>query len=569
MIKIFSSTDKTYLSNGDAVILATKARVKNADNGDFYLDLTCGVEYNDYLQPNNIIVAPTPAGEQAFRIRSITKTAKKIEVKAWHVYYDSQNYLIQDSYAVNMTANEALDHFNKATDTTSPFTTLSNITTVLSYRCVRTSLCDCIKEVINRWGGHLKRDNWSIQLLSNIGVDNGITIEYKKNLKELTAEYNWDGVVTKLLPVGKDGILLDEIYVYSDIQYDIPYTKTVSFEQGIDEENYKDNDGNTDKAAYSAALKADLKAKAQDYVNKACYPTVNYTLKGNPEKVTDIGDIIAVKDERLGINITTEVISYEYDAIQERYVSLEFGNFTNTLSDLISNISSSTTADIKDSVIALTSNISEAITEAQAKIWDALGSSYCIYEGDKILIVDDLPASSATNVIMINSAGIGFSNTGINGHFTTAWTIDGTFNAQAVNLINLTADLIKGGTLKLGSTLNQSGKVEVYDEANTRIATLDKNGLVMYASNGGYVALNQDIGLAAFDAAGNPIYWVTDDEYHMKKSVIEEEITLCNKVRFLPMTIFDTDGTTVLNDGVGVVSAYSKARDIKWLTADQ
>lgn len=52
---------------------------------------------------------------------------------------------------------------------------------------------------------------------------------------------------------------------------------------------------------------------------------------------------------------------------------------------------------------------------------------------------------------MINSAGIGFSNTGINGTFTTAWTIDGTFNAQAINIINLTADLIKGGTLRLGS----------------------------------------------------------------------------------------------------------------------
>ena len=557
MIKTFSPTDKDYSSNGDAVILATKARVKNADNGDFYLELTCSTDYNDFLQPNNIIVAPTPIGEQAFRVRTIEKTGRKIAVKAYHVYYDSQNYLIQDSYAVNMTANEALDHFNAATDTESPFTMLSDITNINTYRCVRTSLCDCITEIINRWGGHLKRDNWNISLLSSRGVDNGITIEYRKNLKELTASYNWDGVVTKLLPVGKDGILLDEIYIYSNIQYEIPYTKTVSFSQdNINEDDYKDASGEVNEAAYQEALKADLKTQAQKYIEKACYPLVNYSLKGNPEKVTDIGDIINVKDERIGVNITTQVISYEYDAITEKYVNLEFGNFTNTLNDLISNISGTTTNEISEAVVTLTSNLSEALAEAQSKIWNALGSSYCIYEGDKILIVDSLPAAMATNVIMINSAGISFSNTGINGTFTTAWTIDGTFNAQATNVINLTADLIKGGTLKLGSTLNQSGKVEVYDEANTLICTIDKNGLIMYASNGSYVVLNQNVGLVGYDGAGNPIYWVTNDSFNMSKAVVTNEITLCNKVRFLPIQITEND--VVVNDGIGLVSYYEE-----------
>lgn len=556
MIKAFNATDKDYSSNGDAVILATKARVKNADNGDYYLELTCGTEYNEYMAANNILVVPTPQGEQAFRIRDITKNKKKITVKAWHVFYDSQNYLIEDSYAVNMTCNEALDHFNNATDTTSPFTTLSNITSTNSYRCVRTSLAECINTILERWGGHLKRDNWHINILNSIGVDNGITIEYKKNLQELTASYNWDNVVTKLLPVGKDGILLPSIYVYSEIQYDIPYTKCVSFEQDIEEDDFKDAAGDIDEAAYNAALQADLAEQAQRYVNANCYPIINYTLKGNPEKVTDIGDIIQVKDERLGVDITTEVISYEYDAIQEKYVSLEFGNFTNTLNDLIANINGSTNATVDNAIVTLSSTLAEALQEAQDKIWNALGSSYVIYEGDKILVVDTLPASAAANVIMINSAGISFSNTGINGNFVTAWTIDGTFNAQAINVINFTADLIKGGTLKLGSTLNQSGKLEVYDEANKLICTIDKNGLIMYASNGSYVVLNQDVGLVGYDGAGNPIYWVTNDSFNMSKSVVEQEITLCNKVRFLPMQI--TENGVVVNDGIGLVSYYEE-----------
>ena len=556
MIKVFSATDKLYSTNGDVVIIPTKAVVKNSANGDYYLELTCGTEYNEYLASNNIIVAPTPQGEQAFRIRDITKKKNRLTIKAWHVFYDSENYLIEDSYAVDKTCNEALDYFNNVTDEPSPYTMISDITDVNSYRCVRTSLYDCIMTILDRWGGNLKRDNWNIGIYSNIGVDNGINIQYKKNLQELTAEYNWDNVVTKLLPVGSNGLMLEDVYVYAPIQYDIPYTKCVTFDQGdISEDDFKDAEGTVDEDAYNEALLADLQQQATEYVNKYCYPLINYTLKADPEKVTDIGDTINVIDERIGVNVTTEVIKYEYDAITEKYISLEFGNFANTLGDLIQNVTNSTATSIDNAVVSLSSSLVEALTEAQDKIWNALGSSYCIYEGDKILIVDELPKEDATNVIMINSAGIGFSNTGIDGTFTTAWTIDGTFNAQATNVINLTADLIKGGTLKLGSVSNQSGSLEVYDEANTLICTMDKNGLIMYASDGSYIVLNQNVGLVAYDGVGNPIYWVADNELHISKTVVEEEITLCSKLRFIPMQI--TENGVVTADGIGLVANYT------------
>lgn len=550
MIKVFGATDTAYSTNGDVVIQPTKARVKNADNGEFYLELNCGIEYSDYIQANNIIVTPTPQGEQAFRIRTIKKTKKKLEVKAYHVYYDTQNYVIKGSYVQNTTCNTALNYFNDNLDNTSPYIVSSNIGRINSLRIIRKSFQECINEIIERWGGHLYRDNWNISILSSIGTDNGITIEYKKNLQELNATYDWSNVVTKLMPVGANGITLDEVYIYSDIQYNIPFTKVLSFEQNLNEEDYPNQE------AYDQALKADLAAQARQYINVYCLPNINYTLKGNPEKVTNIGDTILVKDERIGVNVTTEVIAYEYDAIQEKYVTLEFGNFNANLGDLLSQISTSTAESVSNAMVTLTSELSAALEVAQDKIWNALGSSYVIYEGDKILIVDRLPKDRAVNVIRINSAGIGFSNTGINGTFTTAWTIDGTFNAQAINVINFTADLIKGGTLQLGSTLNQSGKIEVYDEANTLICTMDKNGLIMYASNGSYVVLNQEVGLVGYDGAGNPIYWVTDDEFHMSKSVVEQEITLCNKVRFLPMQI--TESNVVVNDGIGLVSYYEE-----------
>ena len=556
MIKVFGATDTLFSSNGDIIITPIKARVKNNDNGDYYLEMVCGIEYNDYIASNSILVAPTPQGEQAFRIRDITKQINKLTVKAWHVFYDSENYVIQDSYAVDKTCNEAMDYFNENTDNTSPFTMLSNITSINSYRCVRKSLYECLQTIINRWGGHLKRDNWNVSILSSIGQDNGITIRYGKNLTNLTAEYNWDNVVTKLLPVGANGIMLDEVYIYSALQYDLPYTKVVNFSQDIDEADFTDEEGNVDTEAYESALKADLQNQAQAYVDTYCYPLINYTLKGQPEKVTDIGDTIEVIDERIGIDILTQVISYEYDAITEQYVALEFGNFTNTLNDLLGNLANGVNTTVDNATVTLTSTLQEALQTAQDKIWNALGSSYCIYEGDKILVVDTLPKEDATNVIMINSAGIAFSNTGINGNFVTAWTIDGTFNAQATNVINLTADLIKGGTLKLGSVLNESGTLEVYDEANTLICTIDKNGLIMYASDGTYIVLNQEVGLVGYDANGNKIYWVSDNEFHMAKAVVENEITLCSKLRFIPITI--TENGVVTSDGIGLVANYNE-----------
>ena len=554
MIRVFSPNDKIFTSNGDAVIKPFKAKVHKEDNGDYYLDLETSLDYVDYLIEGNIVVASTPQGEQAFRITNVEQTRKKISAKCYHVFYDSNNYLIADSYVVDKNCNDALDHLNSATDNASPFTTLSDVTTINSFRCVRKSLYEAIQTVLERWGGHLVRDNFAIAIKDKIGQDNGVVVRYAKNLKEINCEYNCDDVVTKLMPVGKDGILLDEKYVYSDTQYDIPYTKCVSFEQnGIDEEDYKDVDGNLNESAYKNALMDDLRAQAQDYVNSNCKPSVNYKLKANLEKITDVGDTIVVKDERLGLDITTNVIAYDYDCILERYTELEFGNFKQKLSNLVDSITNSTQQAIQENNAVIQVTLSEEMKSATDKIWGAMSSSHVIYDGDKILVVDQLPKENAKNVILVNSGGIAFSNTGINGTFKSAWTIDNVLNMEQINVINLTADLIKGGTLKLGSNLNEFGTLEIYDEANNLIGVLDKNGLKLNGIDGSYVVINNEVGFAGYDRNGNKIYWVSKDEFHQKKSVVEEEITLCNKMRFIPITLYDNEGK-MTNDGIGLVS---------------
>ena len=548
MIKLFGVTDTLFATNGDKAIIPLKAKVYKEDNGTFYLDLETDLSYVNDLTANRIIVANTPQGDQAFRITNVTKTKSKISLKAYHVFYDSKNYVIADSYVYQQDCNYALDHLNSATDNISPFTTLSNVNTINSFRCVRKTLCEAIKTVIERWGGHLVRDNFSIKVMDSIGQDNGVTVKYGKNLKDINAIYNWDNVCTKIMPVGYDGLLLDEKYLYSEVQYDIPYTKVVQFDQ-----SYINQDDYASSEDYQEALIADLRSQGQNYVDINYLPQVNYTLKANLEKITDIGDTVQVIDERLGVNITTHVISYIYDCILGKYTEIEFGNFTQKLSNLISNITTSTQQQIDENNSILAVTLSEELQEASDKIWNALGSSYVIYEGDKILVVDSLPKETATNVLMINSGGIAFSNTGINGTFSSAWTIDNILNMEQINVINLTANLIKGGTLKLGSNLNEYGQFEVYDEANNLIAEMNKDGLKMYGVDGSYIIINNDVGFVGYDRNGNQIYWVNGDEFHMKKSVVEEEITLCNKLRFIPITLYDANNN-IVNDGIGVVS---------------
>ena len=555
MIKIFSPTDKIFSSNGDVVIQPLKAKVHKEDNGDYYLDLETGLEYVDYIVEGNIIVASTPQGDQAFRITNPTKTKSKITVRAWHVFYDSENYLIVDSYVVDKNCNDALDHLNSATEPQSPFTTISDVATSNSFRCVRESLYDAISTVLERWGGHLVRNNFRIEIRTSIGQDNGVTVQYKKNLKDITCEENWNNVVTKLLPVGKDGILLNEVnpnaslYVTSDIQYSIPYTKTVSFNQDISESDY------SSESAYKQALVSDLMEQATAYVDENCLPQINYTLKANLEKITDVGDVIEVKDERLGLDLMTNVISFDYDCILGKYTEIEFGNFKQTLSGLVGNITASVDKTVNEQLANVSVTLQADLEQATGDIWATMGDSYVIYDGDMILIVDSLPKETATNCILINNGGIGFSSTGINGTFTSAWTIDGTLNMQNINVINLIADMIKGGTLKLGSHLNASGKLELYDNANNLVGKMDKDGLKMYGLDGSYVVMNDTVGFAGYDRNDNKIYWVSQDEFHMNKAVVEEEITLCDEIRFIPIEI--TSGNTVVNKGIGLVPSYT------------
>jgi phage minor structural protein len=545
VIKVFDRTEKLFNNNGLKILHPTKAEIYIEDNGDYYIEIESNVEDIDYLQEGMIVRVNTRWGEQGFRLINPERKNNKIKIKGYHLWKDSSRYVIENSYVENRDCNYALDHFNNACESTTPFTTISDVESLNSARIIRKTLEETIAILIERWGGHLFRDNFTIGIKKEIGLDRGITIRYGKNSKTIEATEIWDDVVTKILPVGFDGITLPEVYLESDIHYDIPYTKVVKFEQDIDENAYKDEYGNLKEDEYKEALRTDLRNQAELYLDKNKYMKCNYKVKAIIDDVIDLGDVIHVQHEKLGLDIVTHVISLKYDCIRDKYVEIEFGNFKTKLKDLVQTIKSDTEKEITTHNEIIKATLSSDLANATSKIWGTLGNSYVIYEGDKILIVDTLPKENATNVMMISSAGIGFSNTGINGTFNSAWLIDGTLDMQNINVINMTATLVKGGTFKVGSQLNEAGRIEIYDLSNTLIGTFDENGICVFGTDGSKVVINTDE-FAGYDSQNNKVFWMNGDEFHMKKSVIEEEITLCGLARWLGVNTAD-------NKGIGIV----------------
>lgn len=552
MIKIFGQTDTDFTSNGDCVVSPLKAKVHKADNGDYYLDLETDLSYSQYFVEGNIVVANTPTGEQAFRIDNPTKSKNKLVSKCWHISYSAKNYLIADSYVVDMNCNDALNHLNDAAEPVSPFTVHSDIEVIDSYRCVRESLHDAISKVQERWGGHIVRDNFDIAILSAIGVDNGIIVQYKKNLSDITCQDNWDNVVTKLLPVGKDGLLLNEldpdadIYLTSSTQYDLPYTKTVSFSQDeIVEEDYQTEE------EYKTALVKDLKMQALDYLTANCVPMVNYTLKANLDRVTDIGDVIEVIDDRLGLHLMTQVISFTYDCIFKKYTEVEFGNFTQSLSGLIKNITVEVNHNVTDQVNNVATSLQSQLTQATGAIMGILGDSYVINTGSEVMLVDNLPKEDAVNVMRMNQNGVQFSQSGINGNFVEVWNINGQFNAENVQFVGLIADMIKGGTLKRGGHSNLWGNVEYFDNSNRLIGTISSDGLTLYADNGATLIINEEQGIKSYDADGNITLDFDGGKVTSSKCSVTDELTLGDKFRLIPMQVEQSN--TVVNTGIGLV----------------
>ena len=327
MIKVYDSNETLFNNNGIKTLHPLVAEITKKDNGDYCIELRDIIDNLEYYQKGMIVRVPTPWGVQGFRCDNPKIKNNRVECTAWHLTYDSKNYVIKDSNSVDKNCNDALDHFNNATDRKSPFTTISDISKTLSTRMVRKSLFEVYGELIaeDSYGGHWYRDNFTLGIKSSIGQDRGVVLAQNKNITDISIDENWDEVCTKVLAYTTDGevaILLDETYVeLEEDLYDETYTKVVKFENELNKDDYATEE------EFLAATKIWLLEQANNYLEKNKFPKINYSVEAKIDNVSDVGDVIYVKHPKCKVNITTTVIGVTYDVIRDKYIKIEFGNF--------------------------------------------------------------------------------------------------------------------------------------------------------------------------------------------------------------------------------------------------
>lgn len=130
----------------------------------------------------------------------------------------------------------------------------------------------------------------------------------------------------------------------------------------------------------------------------------------------------------------------------------------------------------------------------------------------ELLVMDTNDIKTATKVWRWNVNGLGYSNTGYNGDYGLAMTMDGGIVADFINAGTMYADRIKGGTLVLGGGNNANGVMTVKDSDGNVVVTVSKEGIeVVKGTITGSKIQNADSGRRAVLDASSALKGYHDD----------------------------------------------------------
>lgn len=505
---LYAGNETNFTTNGLGRLAdAISCKVTEEWNGIFELEMQypiTGVHYEE-IQENRIIYAKTEDGgnPQAFMIYRITRPLNGVvTIDAEHI-----SYLLNGIPVMPFSASSLAETMNKIANysvITCPFSFYTDISSTVRFsfdtaRSIRSLLGGESGSILDVYGGYdYKFDNFMVKLLAKRGLDNGVSLRYGKNITELKNITNMTNVYTGIVPFWKsehDSVYLDNPVVLSGHENEYPYKiiKTVDFSSDFEEK----------------PTQAQLLAKAESYLNNnkgwrlKSNVTVSFVNLAETEDYKDIAPLERVKlcdtvhiiYTRLGVDIKARVVKTVYNVLLERYDSLELGEARTDLTKAI-NETLIEQGDIPDK-----SFLRAAIENATKLIQGGLGGHVVFNtnadgEPQEILIMDTDNISTAQSVIRMNKNGIGFSLTGYNGPFTTAWTIDGAFVADFITAGVLNANVIKAGIIKDAANVNywnmQTGDFRLSAGAKIGNSTIASNADVGTAVNNYDTSLNQE-----------------------------------------------------------------------------
>ena len=362
MIILYEYTETAFTNNGLGCLNdATSCVVKETLNGEYELEMEYpvnGIHYSD-IQLRRIILAKPNSYDQTqpFRIYSISKPiGGLVTVNAEHISYDMSGLPVRgalEHYAWYV--NDVFEHIRTNSVYPCPFTFSSDIAeekkdiSLSKPRSVKAFL-GTEEGLLSLFGGEWEFDRYKAVLHKQRGQNRGVSIEYGKNLTDVTQDEKCSEMYTAVYPYyyqEDDGLqrLDDDVVKILDTPYKNVYVLDLTSE--FEEMPTQDQ----------------LRAKTQEYIkdNKLGEPKVSLKVSfiKNPEVIealqdVRLGDTVGVKFIKIGVDTTSRCISYEFNVLTEQYNSIELGEPTKTIVDTMT--STSSRIDAANSAISDTQN---------------------------------------------------------------------------------------------------------------------------------------------------------------------------------------------------------------------
>lgn len=479
---LYKSTEKDFLTNGIGVLSdAISCIVREERNGSYELTMTYPVDgmHFEGIVSRALIMAKANNEDQPqpFRIVHVTKPINGIvEVEATHISYDLSGVAVSP-FSASGIAQALLAIKEKSIPNENGFSIESDLNGTSTMKVDVPSSCRSLLggtrgSLLDLYGGEYKYDRFSVSLLSKRGVDNGFEIRYGENMTDFNQDEDCSEIYTDVYPYwagSGTSIYLPEKTIRAEGTYD--FTRVLP----LDMSEYFE----------TAPSESGLREAAKRYmaVNKIGSPKVSLKLSyedfAEYEKRVALCDTVKVVFPKYNISTSAKIVCAEYDALAERYTSLEIGNTVYGISDTIADQNAEIEKKPSKTLVEkIASNLASAITGANGgsvRLLDTNGDG----EPDELYIADNPDPSKAKKVWRFNYEGWAASEKGYDGPYTMGATIAGGIQAWMITAAHLIAGTIASeqGNFFInldGGTIDTSAEGSTYTNADYTQADLTR-----------------------------------------------------------------------------------------------
>lgn len=516
MIQIYKPENTDYKHNGDMTLLPDEATIHVILNGEWTATLEHPIDPEGrwkYIVDNTVVKMPSFNGEQLFRVKNKEKKDSGVSVDLTPVFLDAKNdCFLVDIRPTDKNGQEALDLM---TAPNARYTAKSDIKTVSTAYYQTMNLIEAINgnndnSFVNRWGGEIIYDNYTVTINERAGGDYGVQVLYGKNIVKdgFSESVDMTDVATRIVPKSYNGYMIEgeEPWIDSPLieKYPTVHYRVMTFEDVKMREDAGEDDEENGATICDTQeqLETALRKKCEEqFENGADKPKVtieaNMELLQNTELYEDVkdlekvslGDTVHCNHSKLGIKSDARVIELEWDAIRNKLTSVTLGEFQYNFLNDVSSIMNRVEQAIREDGSVIGQQIQGIINGVQAQM--RAQSSIAKKQEVRAILFEDLDPDSPTfGAMCLGTLGFEIAGERTADGRDWKWSTFGTgkgFYADFIVAGTMLADRIKGGTLELGGEDNGNGIARVLNASGKEIVRLDKDGV--YAI-GSYVCEN-------------------------------------------------------------------------------